>query len=593
MLPGMTIPALKPASAALALLCLLFIPSRAALALQQPEVESGKVAKTQVVAKHEMVVAAEPLAAEAGLEMLHKGGSAIDAAIAVQMVLNLVEPQSSGLGGGAFLLYWHQAAKTLTGYDGRETAPAKATPALFLDRNGKPLSRDAAKASGLSIGTPGVLAALWQAHRRYGLLRWNVLFQPAIRLAETGFPVTARLSHELAEVGPASFTPSARAYFFDPNGKPWPPGHILKDPALAATFRLIARYGPDAFYHGRLAREIADTVQHDPRAPGTLSVADLARYQAKQRTPVCVPYRGEEACGAGLPSSGGITVAQILELIQPFDLGATPLTMPATQIIADAERLAYADRDKYTADPDFVPVPVKGLLDPDYLKARSGLITPGARLQTAAPGNPPDLPSAPFGKDATRERHGTSQISIVDRFGDALSMTTTIEQAFGARTMVGGFLLNNELTDFSFEPKDAEGRPEANRVQPGKRPRSSMDPTVIFGSTGPPGSRKLLYVLGSPGGPEIILFVAKTIIAMTDWRLDPQQAVSLANFGAIEDRFYLEPDREWDGVAEKMNALGYDVRRLPLVSGLHVIAVTPGGLEGGADPRRDGVALGD
>lgn len=563
-------------------------------ASEQPEVASGFTAKKLVTAKHEMVVAAEPQAVKAGLHILHEGGNAIDAAIAVQMVLNLVEPQSSGLGGGLFLLYWQKASNTLTDIDGRETAPVKATPALFLDQNGKPLPRPKAKSSGLSIGTPGTLAALWLAHRRFGLLRWNRLFQPAIKLAEKGVPVTVRLSNELNAAGPASFTPTARAYFFQPNGKAWPPGHILKNPALAKTFKAIARYGPDAFYQGRLARKIVAAAAGDPRIPGKLSMADLVNYRARIRHAVCETYRGYDVCGAGLPSSGGITVAQILKLAEPFNLGKTPLTMPATQIIADAERLAYADRGRYLGDNDFVHVPVKGLLNKSYLRKRSRLITPGKRLLHALPGNPPNTRQGMFGKGDTKENHGTSQISIVDRFGNAVSVTTTIEQAFGSRTMVGGFLLNNELTDFSFLPKDAKGRPVANRVEPGKRPLSSMDPTIVFQPAGPDHRRKLRYVLGSPGGPAIILFVAKTLFGMIDWHLNPQAAVSLVNFGCIGNTFYLEPDPKWNGLAEKLQALGYPVKRTPLTSGLHVIERTPKGLlEGGADPRRDGVAMGD
>ncbi|MFD0986401.1 gamma-glutamyltransferase [Methyloligella solikamskensis] len=556
---------------------------------RQPEAGSAIATKPLVKAKHEMVVAAHPLAAEAGLKMLEKGGSAIDAGIAVQLVLNLVEPQSSGIGGGAFALYWDKEAKSLSGFDGRETAPADVGENLFLDENGKPLKFKDAVASGKSIGTPGVLAMMWKMHERYGKLPWKQLFQPAIRIAEAGFPVSERLSTLLDNMKPGDFAPSARNYFY-PGGAPLQPGDTLKNPAFAKTLRTIAEDRPDAFYSGALAGEIATTVANDPRAPGKLSAQDLADYEAQERQPACVLYRKIEVCGAGLPSSGGITVGQILKLAEPFDLGDKPLTLPPTQIIADAERLAFADRGEYLADSDFVDVPVKGLLDPAYLAERAKLITPGKRLPKAEPGIPPGVDPDRFGKDATDERPGTSHFSIVDRDGNALSMTTSIEQAFGARTMVGGFLLNNQLTDFSFEPKDKDGRPVANRVQPGKRPRSSMDPTIAF--TDKNGGRGLRYVLGSPGGPGIILFNAKTLFAMIDWHLDPQAAVDVANFGAVGNTLLLETDPGLDDLAGKLEALGYKVKRSSLTSGLHVIAVTAEGLEGGADPRREGVALG-
>ncbi|XSG83347.1 MAG: gamma-glutamyltransferase [Methyloligella sp. ZOD6] len=578
------------ASFLLALLILFPAAASAQDDTRQPEAKSAIAAKPLVTAKDEMVVAAHPLAAEAGMEMLEKGGSAIDAGIAVQLVLNLVEPQSSGIGGGAFALYWEKEAKTLAGFDGRETAPANVTEALFLDENGKPLKFKEAVASGKSIGTPGVLAMMWKMHQRYGKLPWKELFHPAIEIAHRGFPVSERLATLLDNMKPGDFAPEARTYFF-PGGTPLQPGDTLKNPAFAKTLRTIAANGPDAFYSGTLAGAIAETVANDPRAPGELSARDLASYEAKERKPACVLYRKIEVCGAGLPSSGGITVGQILKLAEPFDLGEKPLALPPVQIIADAERLAFADRGEYLADEDFVPVPVKGLLDATYLAERAELITPGKRLPEAEPGIPPGVDPGRFGKDGTQERPGTSHISIVDKDGNALSMTTSIEQAFGARTMVGGFLLNNQLTDFSFEPKDKEGRPIANRVEPGKRPRSSMDPTIAF--TGEDGGRALRYVLGSPGGPGIILFVSKTLFAMVDWNLDPQAAVSLANFGAVGNTLMLEKDPDLDDLAGKLSALGYKVKRSALTSGLHVIAVTENGLEGGADPRREGVALGN
>jgi gamma-glutamyltranspeptidase / glutathione hydrolase len=555
---------------------------------EQPEAATGFAQKPLVKAKKHMVVAANPLAAEAGLAVLRKGGSAIDAAIATQMVLNVVEPQSSGIGGGAFILTWDAGNKRLQSFDGRETAPAAATSELFLDADGKPLPREAAMASGLSVGTPGVLAALALAHEKYGKLPWADLFQPAITLARDGFPVSPRLAHLLAEAGPDSFAAEVRRYFFDAQGRPWPVGYKLADPALAETFAIIARDGPKAFYDGDIARDIAAAVASDPRGAGKLRADDLARYRAKERQPVCVVYRSYEVCGAGPPSSGAVTVGQVLGLIAPYDLGRGPLGSTPAHLIAETERLAFADRARYLADSDFVTIPIAGLLDANYLDQRRALIDPDRASEHVAAGNPPNTRQGAFGRDATRESVGTSQISIVDDQGNAVAMTTSIEQAFGSRLMVRGFLLNNELTDFSFVADDEEGHTVANRVEPGKRPRSSMDPTLVFAS-----GRQLSYVLGSPGGPAIILFVVKTVVGLVDWHLDAQAAAALVNFGSTGEAFMLEPGAAWDSLADAMLALGHSVQRASMASGLHIIALTPEGLEGGADPRREGVALGD
>jgi gamma-glutamyltranspeptidase / glutathione hydrolase len=557
-------------------------------AYEHPEGPSGFTPKTLATAKRHMVVAANPLAAEAGLAILRQGGSAVDAAIATQMVLNVVEPQSSGLGGGAFILTWDAASKTLLNIDGRETAPTAATPELFLDAAGKPLPRKEAIECGRSVGVPGVLAALKLAHDKYGKLPWADLFAPAIKLAHDGFSVSNRLAELLNDFEAASFPPEARAYFFDASGRPWPTGYKLTNPALAATFEVIANNGPSAFYEGDIARDIAVAVQGDPRGPGKLTAEDLAQYRAKLREPVCVLYRSYEVCGVAPPSSGAVTVGQVLALIEPFDLGKEPLAIQPVHHIVEAERLAFADRDRYLADPDFVTAPVSGLLDRTYIDQRRTLIDPTRTLGEATAGTPPNTRQGAYGRDATLENVGTSHISIVDDDGNALSMTTSIEQAFGSHLMVRGFLLNNELTDFSFVPVDDDGHAIANRVEPGKRPRSSMDPTIIFAEGG-----KLRYLLGSPGGPGIILFNLKAIIAMLDWHLDPQAAAALANFGSTGADFLLEPGDEWDALADGMGKLGHKVQRFPFTSGLAVIAVTPDGLAGGADPRREGVALGD
>jgi gamma-glutamyltranspeptidase/glutathione hydrolase len=433
-----------------------------------------------------------------------------------------------------------------------------------------------------------VLAALKLAHDKYGKLPWNELFQPAIALAREGFPVSPRLAKMLADADPQSFAPEARAYFFDAQGRPWPSGYKLANPALADTLETIAREGPDAFYKGGIARDIANAVQNDPRKAGKLTAEDIASYRAKEREPICTLYRLNRVCGMGPPSSGGIAVGQVLGLIEPFDLGPAPLGARAAHIIAEAERLAFADRALYLADSDFVPVPVSGLLDSAYLAERRALIDPKRALDHVAAGSPPNTKQGAFGNDRSVEKAGTSQISIVDDQGNAFSMTTTIENAFGARSMVRGFLLNNQLTDFSFEPVDEQGRPVANRVEAGKRPRSALDPAIVFGSDG-----TLRYVLGSPGGPAIILYNVKAILALLDWHLDPAEASALVNFGSTDDDFLLEPGAAWDPLAASLDGMGHAVRRVALTSGEHIIAITPEGLEGGADPRREGVALGD
>ncbi|WP_083240596.1 gamma-glutamyltransferase [Methyloceanibacter methanicus] len=571
----------------LAALTALFFLTGQAYALDLPEGASGLAQKPLVKAEKHMIVAAHPLAAEAGLDMLRKGGAAIDAGIAAQAVLTLVEPQSSGIGGGAFVLYWDAAQETLTSYDGREIAPAGATSDLFLDAAGKPLPRPVAMHSGRSVGVPGVLAVLKRVHDDYGKLPWADLFKPAIKLARDGFPVTARLAKMLGDADPNTFDATARAYFFDEHVRPRPAGYLLTNEDLAQTFEIIAREGIDAFYKGPIATDIATTVQNDRRGAGTLSEADFAAYRTKKRPAVCVPYRGYSVCGMGPPSSGAVAVGQTLGLIEPFDLGTNPIDAGAAHAILEAERLAFADRARYLADPDFVAVPVEGLLDKNYLAARRALIDPERAAESVTHGTPPNIDQA-FGRDATKEKGGTSHVSVVDDQGDAFSMTTTIEFAFGARSMVRGFLLNNQLTDFSFLPRDKDGADIANRVEPGKRPRSSMDPTLIFGPDG-----DLDYVLGSPGGPGIIPFNLKAVVAMIDWGLDPAEAAALINFGGTPRGVLLEIAPEWDDLAEALAAKGHKVTRMPMTSGLHIIALRPDGLEGGADPRRDGIALGD
>ncbi len=556
-------------------------------ARHKPEGASGIAEKSRVLAIKHMVVAAHPLASQAGRAILRQGGSAVDAAIAVQLVLNLVEPQSSGIGGGAFLLHWNAASKALTTYDGRETAPAAAKPDRFLIDGGRPMRFPQAVFSGRSVGVPGLIAMLAKAHERHGKLPWADLFQPAIKLARDGFPVGARLNYLLSRWGARRFSKTARNYFFDAKARPRAIGSRLKNPAFAATLEAIANDGPQAFYQGPIAADIVDTVNRAPRSLGDMTLQDLAGYKPKERPPVCIIYRERRVCGMGPPSSGGPTVAMVLKLIEPFDLGKAPLNLPAMHLILEAQKLAYADRDRYMADADFVPLP-KGLLDKGYIAKRRTLIDRSKAMRRAAPGRPPGVRQGAFGRDATIESSGTSHISIIDEDGNAVSMTTTIESGFGSGLMVRGFLLNNELTDFSFLPRDSNGRPIVNRVEGGKRPRSSMAPTIVFNADG-----TVRMVVGSPGGSSIILYVLKTMIAHLDWGLGPQAAAAMINFGTRNGPVSMEPGRTSNRVADGLRRLGHSVNLRSMTSGTHVIVVTDQGITGGADPRREGIALGD
>jgi gamma-glutamyltranspeptidase/glutathione hydrolase len=566
-------------------------------ALRAPEAATGFTEKPGWSASKFMAAAANPVAAEAGYRILQDGGSAVDAAIAIQMMLTLVEPQSSGIGGGAFLL--HFDGRKVQAYDGRETAPASATESLFQDADGKVLPYYAGLVGGRSVGAPGVLRMLELAHQRHGRLPWASLFEPAIRQAEQGFAISPRLAGLIKKDPYLKTDPVAAAYFYDPAGNPWPVGHVLKNPELAAVLREIAAGGADAFYRGRTARAIEAKVKGHARNPGGLSATDLQAYRAKIREPVCSPYRDWNVCGMPPPSAGGVTIAQMLAMLETKGIGRFPpqAGMPAAQAVhlfSEAGRLAYADRDRYLADPDFVAFPggsVSSLLDRDYLAGRAALIGERA-MGVAHAGQPPGARMA-RGRDASPEFPSTSQISIVDAFGQAVSMTTTIEDAFGSRQMVRGFLLNNELTDFSFVAADEQG-PVANRVQAGKRPRSSMAPTMVFEK----GSGKLVLVIGSPGGNAIINYVAKVLVGVLDWRLDVQQAIDLPNFGSRNGPTELEQGRVSPGLVKELRERGHNVRLMEQTSGLQGIMRTRGadGKEiwfGGADPRREGVARGD
>ena len=552
----------------------------------QPEPATGRGVRSLAQARHYMVAAAQPAAVDAGLAMLARGGSAMDAAIAAQLVLNLVEPHASGLGGGAFLLHYDAAQRQVRAYDGRETAPFGASPELFLDAGGKPLPFRDAMIGGRSVGVPGVARLLELAHRRHGRLPWKTLFEPAIALAESGYPLSARVHQILARVPELAQDPAARALYLQPDGTPKPAGTQLRNPELAATLRALADGGADAFYAGPIARDIAARVCGHPN-PGALSERDLAAYAVREVEPLCRPYRSYRVCGMPPSSSGGIAVLQMLGILSRFDLGAVrPNSAEAAHLFAEAGRLAFADRNRYVADDRYVSVPVEGLLDPDYLRSRSALIRPEASMQRAEAGTPPGAKLAWTG-DVADEAAGTSHLSIVDRDGNAVSMTTTIESSFGARLMVRGFLLNNQLTDFSFSPT-ANGRPMANRVEPGKRPRSSMAPMLVFDADG-----TLRLVIGSPGGSLIINYVLKALVAVLDWKLDVQAAIDLPNIGSRNGPTELERSTAAEGLAAALAAMGHPVRVMDMTSGMHGILSTPAGWSGGADPRREGVARGE
>jgi gamma-glutamyltranspeptidase/glutathione hydrolase len=540
-----------------------------------------------VFAKHEMIAAANPYAAKAGLEMLHEGGSAVDAAIAAQMVLTLVEPESSGLGGGAFLVLYDPKTKKVTTFDGRETAPASATSDMFLGPDGKPRPKSQVIPGGLSVGVPGVVAMLEMAHKKYGRLPWAKLFAPAIKLAADGFPVGPKLARTIVEEKDAAQMPDIKHYFYHADGTPLREGEILKDPPLADALRAIAAHGAKAFYYGPIAAAIVNAVQHAPVNQGGMTLADLANYRAVERAPVCGAYRGNRICSMGPPSSGGVAIVQILEMLERFPSSdLQPETLSFVHLFAEANRLAFADRAKYLGDPGFVRVPVRGLLDHNYLAGRSQLIDPTHDMGTAQAGTLPNLPFD-YAPQRTQQRHGTSHLSVVDVRGEVVSMTTTIESGFGAMVMAKGFLLNNELTDFSLEPM-IDGKPVADAPEPGKRPMSAMAPAIVFGPDG-----KFWIAAGSPGGPVIIPYVAEALSGMIDGKLDPQAACALPHIFNPNAYTVLEQGTSLEALAPKLKAMGHQVVIHALSSGSQIIQRTKDGYLGGADPRRDGIAIGD
>ena len=549
---------------------------------------AGKIKhKTLVEAKHFMVAAANPEAVKAGYDVLSKGGSAMDAYVAVQTVLGLVEPQSSGLGGGAFAVYYDANLGKITTFDARETAPIEATPELFQHPDGTPYKFYDAVIGGRSVGTPGTVALMQKLHDVHGKLPWNSLFDPAIKLATEGFEVSPRLAGAIADTQDSlSKYPETAEYFLDQSGQPLTAGTLLKNPKYANALNRIATTGAEGFYQGQMAKDIVKAVRSISDNPGVLSVSDFETYKVKEREPTCLPYEAFDICGMGPPSSGALTVGQILGITKHFDLASMGAdSAEAWQIIGDASRLAFADRGRYMADTDFVPMP-EGLLDEGYLASRAKLITPGKALTSVSAGKPRWEKALTLADDQAIEFPSTSHISIVDAEGNALSITTTIENGFGSRVMSNGFLLNNELTDFSFASY-SDGYPIANRLEPGKRPRSSMSPTIVLKDGKP------YMVVGSPGGSRIIGYVSKALIAHLEWGMDMQSAISMPNMLNRFGTYDIEKGTSAESLAPELESMGFEVSIRDLNSGLQGIVLENGKLYGGADPRREGIVMGE
>jgi gamma-glutamyltranspeptidase/glutathione hydrolase len=577
---------MKRFASASTMLAVSFLICSAALAASSIP---SATAPANTIAKRHMIVAAEPDASEAGREMLRAGGAAVDAAIAAQMVLTLVEPQSSGIGGGSYLVVTDGAA--VHAYDGRETAPSSARPDMFLDAQGRPRPSSEVIPGGLSVGVPGTVAVLAVAHKAHGRLPWARLFEPAIRLAEQGFVVQPRLARQL-RTGAADFAmmPAMRALFFRADGTPVAAGQTWRNPALAESLKQIAQRGPEAFYRGAIAGQIAEAVVTAPRNPALMTREDIAAYQAKPREPLCGVYRRHRICSVPPSSAGGVTVLQILALLERFQSGQLqPATLSAVHLISEASRLGYADRERWLGDPDFVYVPLGGLLDRGYIEMRSRMIDPQRSIGTALAGMPPIRHGVliDYAPQRPQIERGTSHLSVVDERGQIVSMTTTIETGFGAQIAAGGFLLNNELTDFSFEPV-IDGRLVANAPAPGKRPMSSQAPVIVFGPDG-----RFLAALGSPGGRLIIAYVAQALVNLIDGQLSMRGVADAPRHVNLNGPTFLEGGTRLEALAPMLSRMGHDVRMTSFDSGVNGIRRVGGGYEGGADPRREGVALGD
>ncbi len=533
-----------------------------------------------------MVSSANSLATQAGLKVLDAGGTAMDAAVTVQLMLNLVEPESSGIGGGAFMLFWDHSEQKLLTYDGREKAPASATPEYFLKDDGEPMKWSDAVPGGLSVGVPGTLKLLETAHAEHGLRPWASLFTVPIDQATYGFEVSEKLSASIARASERGLTlfDSTRNYFFNEDGTAVAAGSVLKNPAFAATLKSIAESGSEPFYQGDIAESIVAAVTTTSTNPGQMTMNDLAAYDVVKREPVCFPYRAYEVCGMGPPTSGGLTMGQMLGMLSHYDLPSMGPTAQAWHLYIEAAKLAYADRGMYMADSDFVELP-EGLLDPEYLKSRAELIDPESSMGKAVAGSPPWKEARLRAPDLQAERAGTSHFSIIDQYGNMVSMTTTIETGFGSRVMVGGFLLNNELTDFSFRPMK-DGKPVANRVEGNKRPRSSMSPTIVMKDNRP------TLLTGSPGGSRIINYTTQSVIAILDWGMDPQDALDMGHVVNRNGKTDLEEGTEAAELQSELEALGHEINVRSLNSGLHSILIEGFRFYGAADPRRGGVAAG-
>ena len=540
-----------------------------------------------VEAKKYLISTSSEMASQVGKEILKKGGNAIDAAIAAQMVLNVVEPQSSGIGGGAFVLYYDNKTKTAHYFNGRETAPKDSNNKMFLDSQGKPRAFNDVVKGGLSVGTPGLLKVLKEVHNKYGKLSWEELFEPAIMIAKNGFPMDERIQVIAKNIAYLKDFKGFASLYLNEDGTPKEVGSIITNPALAETFTTISKNGIESFYSGKIAEDMVAAVKNSPTNPGYLAMEDLKNYQVKEGELICGTYRVKyKVCSMPLPSSGGVALLQILGILENFDLSKyKPSSLEAIHLITEATRLGYADRNKYVAD--VADVPIAKMLDKEYLRGRAALINPKESMPEVKAGEFIDVKTGYTIDKKAVELPSTTHLSVIDSEGNAIAMTSSIEYYFGSVLNVDGFVLNNQLTDFSFVP-EIDGKPVANRLEPGKQPRSSMSPTFVFDE-----NNNLIMVVGSPGGPRIIQFVLKTIIAYLDWNLNIQKAISLPNFVVLNDMIELEKRTDLEKLQSDLEKMNHKVKIADLVSGIHAIVIKPEGLEGGADPRRAGVALGE